>query len=493
MKSRRFCGIVWAVLKNIGGSMDYSYLDLLCYFFIYSFCGWVAEVAVISAKEHAFKNRGFFNLPFCISYGLVMDILIILLPSTDGNILFFFLVSTAVSSVITYISGSVSKRISGRVIWDYQVNNLFAGRKRAFFFGLAQGLVFMFSVLLFHPLIYLLISVLPRIIKIIGCGVVIAALLFDFAIIIIAMRKRRSYEEIDELIARQRTGKVRMGERIAARVWRRLAKAYPNMQTDSAEKSGDGGTLPEGGGAGSAEEESAQADAAASAGEKSAREDVTAPAGEAVFAKGMCFFKLVWVFLIMSLIGDIFETFFVYLRFGTVMSRSSFIYGPFSAVWGLGAMALTVVLQRLAGREDRHVFLAGCLLGGVYEYACSVITEVFLGTTFWDYSDLPFNFGGRTNLLFCLFWGLLSVWWIKWAFPRISAGIEKIPVIAGEIATWFIVIFFILDGILSVSILARYSARAADPSADNVIEVYLDENYPDEVVEERWQNLVLSE
>ena len=95
------------------------------------------------------------------------------------------------------------------------------------------------------------------------------------------------------------------------------------------------------------------------------------------------------------------------------MSRSSVIYGTFSIVWGFGAVILTVVLQRLAGKEDRYIFLAGSVLGGVYEYLCSVFTEIFLGTTFWDYSDMPFNIGGRTNLLYCIFWGLLSVVWVK--------------------------------------------------------------------------------
>ena len=46
------------------------------------------------------------------------------------------------------------------------------------------------------------------------------------------------------------------------------------------------------------------------------------------------------------------------------MSRSSVIYGTFSIVWGFGAVILTVVLQRLAGKEDRYIFLAGSVLGG---------------------------------------------------------------------------------------------------------------------------------
>ena len=137
------------------------------------------------------------------------------------------------------------------------------------------------------------------------------------------------------------------------------------------------------------------------------------------------------------------------------MSRSSLIYGTFSVVWGLGAVVLTVVLRRLAGKEDRYVFLAGCLIGGVYEYLCSVFTEVFLGTTFWDYSNMPFNFGGRTNLLYCVFWGLLAVVWMKGLYPRISRLVEKIPVKAGRILTWLIVAFFVLDGLVSAAAMLR--------------------------------------
>ena len=109
------------------------------------------------------------------------------------------------------------------------------------------------------------------------------------------------------------------------------------------------------------------------------------------------------------------------------MSRSSLIYGTFSVVWGFGAALLTVMLAGLADRPDRVIFLAGALLGGFYEYMCSVFTELVFGTVFWDYSDMPLNIGGRTNVLFMIFWGILSVVWIKILYPRLSALFEKIP------------------------------------------------------------------
>lgn len=54
-------------------------------------------------------------------------------------------------------------------------------------------------------------------------------------------------------------------------------------------------------------------------------------------------------------------------------------------------------------------------------------TELVFGTVFWDYSDIPFNLGGRINLLYCFFWGIAAVIWLKILYPRLSALIEKIP------------------------------------------------------------------
>ena len=51
---------------------------------------------------------------------------------------------------------------------------------------------------------------------------------------------------------------------------------------------------------------------------------------------------------------------------------------------------------------------------------------------FWDYSKIPFNLGGRINLLYCFFWGIAAVVWIKGIYPVMSAWIEKIPMKFGK-------------------------------------------------------------
>lgn len=210
-----------------------------------------------------------------------------------------------------------------------------------------------------------------------------------------------------------------------------------------------------------------------------------------VFAKGICWKKMFWVFFISSFIGDLIETVFCRVFEGVWMSRSSVIYGHFSIVWGIGAVVLTLVLSRFIEKPNWYVLGVGALLGGVYEYTCSLFTEVVLGTVFWDYSWMPFHIGGRTNLLYMLFWGILGLFWIRLCYPRLSLMVERIPPLPGNVMTWALVGFMIVNSLISAMAMIRYTQRQDGIEADNVVESFLDETYQDELIEQVWPNMVV--
>ncbi len=434
--------------------MAHFYLDLLLYLLVYSFLGWVTEVCVVAVKEHRLCNRGFFNLPFCFSYGIIMELLILILPTIHGmtgQYIFQFAAVLAVSSVVTWLSGSLAKRLSRNLLWHYEENNLFTGNGRQVVAALARAAVYLLVLLLVHPLLVMLAGIMPRLLKLVICAVIGVLLILDFLSIVYAIyrdQRRVKLELLEETQSRLQKSKAGLGSLVYRMIWKRLERAYPSMEHMPV-----GGKVKE------------------------------------TFAPGLCWDKLVWIFFITALLGDLIETVFCRFSMGYWMSRSSLIYGPFSVVWGLGAIILTVVLQRLADKEDRYIFLSGCLLGGVYEYGCSVILEVVFGKIFWDYSHIPLNIGGRVNLLFCLFWGALAVIWVKVLYPRLSGLIEKIPPIIGKIITWFIVIFFLCDGILSAAVIFRYNQRAEDAAGNSVVGQFLDENYTDDFVEFVWPSM----
>ena len=159
---------------------------------------------------------------------------------------------------------------------------------------------------------------------------------------------------------------------------------------------------------------------------------------EKIFCKRVRLYKIVMLFMIGAFLGDITETIFCRVTAGVWMSRSSVVWGPFSIVWGLAIALVTALLYKYKDKGDRFLFLTGTLLGGAYEYFCSVFTELVFGKVFWDYSKIPFNLGGRINLLYCFFWGIAAVVWFKILFPPVEKWIEKkILAVAGKILTWF--------------------------------------------------------
>ena len=265
------------------------------------------------------------------------------------------------------------------------------------------------------------------------------------------MLSNRDHYRVIEYQQKEQEHQRSINEKVYNAVWGRIEKAYPNMEEDP------------------------------DAGKKY------------IFAKGICLDKIFWVFLISALLGDIIETIYCRIVGGEWMSRSSVLYGPFSIVWGIGAVVLTLVLSRFAHKADRYIFVIGALLGGVYEYVCSVFTEIVFGTVFWDYSHMMFNIGGRTNLLYMGFWGILSVVWIKIIYPRLSSGIEKIPPLTGKILTWILVVFMACNSLISAMAVVRYTERKDGIAADNIVEEFLDATYQDELIERVWPNMVITE
>ena len=132
--------------------------------------------------------------------------------------------------------------------------------------------------------------------------------------------------------------------------------------------------------------------------------------------------------------------------------------------------------------------MAGTLLGGVYEYICSVFTELAFGTVFWDYSDIPFNLGGRINLLYCFFWGIAAWVWMKRLYPLASGWIEKVPKKAGTALTYSALLLLACDIVISAAALGRYGERAGGVPPQNGVEIWIDNQFPDSRMEQVYPN-----
>ena len=137
---------------------------------------------------------------------------------------------------------------------------------------------------------------------------------------------------------------------------------------------------------------------------------------------GESFTKLLWVFLVMSVVGLIGETLQHYLAFNEWESRPGFIWGPFSPIYGTAAVLLTLILEPLQKKNPLVLIAIGAIVGGGLEYFASWAMETFGGIVAWSYLNNPFNFDGRTDLFHALVWGTLGLLWVKIGLPLCEKG-----------------------------------------------------------------------
>lgn len=431
--------------------MTYSLSQLAWFFLIYSILGWCISVAFCAIKKHSFVNPGFLNLPVSPIYGIGAVLSTVFLSELTHRPLFFILGSCVLSGILVITTGVALERILHRRWWDFSDHKFHFHGYISLPLLLVLGVGAWLCVSFLNPLLALVLGDLPpllsRILVLVGLGLVALDLALSLGITVqMGVRIRRleqlsrDFQELTSLF----------GHAITRRVQTRMLHAFPNL-------------------------------------EQAAPSQKPKPT---VFAQGCSPTKLIWIFFIAALLGDIIETLFCRATMGIWMSRSSLIYGPFSIVWGLGAVMFTALLYRYKDKSEGYLFLAGTIVGGVYEYVCSVFTELVFGTVFWDYSHIPFNLAGRINLLYCFFWGIAAAVWMKVLYPRLSRLIERIPMKAGKVLTWVIVVFMVFNMAISALALGRYQQRQSAPDAPtNGFTEFLDHYYPDERIHQVYPNM----
>ena len=139
-------------------------------------------------------------------------------------------------------------------------------------------------------------------------------------------------------------------------------------------------------------------------------------------------------------------------------------------------------------KDPKEAFFSGMIMGGILEYICSFFQEILFGTISWDYSNLFLNFNGRTCLLYCFYWGIIAVVYLKIVYPlfeKIEPLIYKKSI---RILTVFCMIFMIFDITISCMAANRQKERHNNVPAKNQIDVFLDNKYPDEYLDRVYDN-----
>lgn len=424
--------------------MELNFYTLSVLYLVYSFLGWVGETTVATAKGKHFANRGAAAGPFCFVYGIAAVLMAVGLADLRTNPAALFFGSFLIATVVEWLTGKLLERVHHRRWWDYSGKKCNIDGYICLQYSVLWGILGAVSVRWGNDLLLRLCALVPPLLLHIAVWVSMSiAVLDQIGSGIVVGQYAARHPHLEQLNAELNKGSDRLRQKITASVEKRIQKAYP---------------------------------AAAR------REPTTAAETSLRFA------DLLWLFVIGAFLGDVVETLFCRVTAGIWMSRSSLVWGPFSVVWGLALVLATVLLQNSAHKSDRSIFCFGVIMGGAYEYVCSAVGELLFGVVFWDYSGFKFNLGGRINLLYCFFWGIAAVVWLRHGYPLIAKLMAKVRSHVRPWMTVLLAVFMAVNMTVSALALARYDARTSGTAPANRFEVYLDAHFDNARMEQVYPN-----
>lgn len=448
-------------------------INLLWYFVIFSFCGWLINGIRTLFEEKRFYNKGFLASPFCPSYGVGAVICYLALNHFQSNRFFLFFGSCIILSLVVILIGFFTEKVLGFKPWDLSKMKLNIGSYITLPYTLLLGIMGTILVGLLIPVLNSVIELIPFLVSLIVVLSICLLILIDYVFAIITTLRLQHrikklngvssllgsdvpQEKIDEL---ESNYNKLFTENILRR---RLVSAFPELKNTAYVK-----------------QIAAKLDEIKTNNMKEYTQ-VYENKEEEPFAFGFCFTKLFYLFLFGSMLGTLFETIWALFAEGHFEVRVGMVYGPFIPVYGGGACFLTAVLYKLYKLSDTLIFVISAVVGAGFEYFCSWFQETLFGTVSWDYSNTAFNLDGRTNLMYALIWGFLGLVWVRYLYPWASMLIEKIPKRAGSIITTFLIVFMLINAFMSVSATYRWTQRTEGVPASNSFDRYLDKHFDDD-------------
>lgn len=170
--------------------MDSLYLALGL-FFLYSFFGWLAEVAFSVVSRKKFVNTGFLTGPVCPIYGVGILFILRFLEPLRNDLFFLFVGSTVVATVLEYATNRFLEGLTGTKWWDYSRFRFHFGGYVCLPFSAFWGAGAVAIVRWINPLVVRLVQLIPvpvgRVI-LLGCVILLGLDLIATAGTMVRMR-----------------------------------------------------------------------------------------------------------------------------------------------------------------------------------------------------------------------------------------------------------------------------------------------------------------
>ncbi len=214
------------------------------------------------------------------------------------------------------------------------------------------------------------------------------------------------------------------------------------------------------------------------------------------------FFNLFWVFMVCCVLGLIIEVIFhmVWVDPGVYQDRAGLLFGPFSPIYGFGAVLLTVALNRFYKKNFLVIFIVSAIIGGVFEAAVGWWMQTSFGAIAWAYSyellpgipdPMAILFAGRTSTPFMLMWGTLGLFWIKVCLPRLLKLINLIPWKMRYSLTSVVTALMLVNGVMTLQALDCWFCRVSGLEPSSPVEQFYAEHFDNAYMEHRFQTMTI--
>lgn len=215
------------------------------------------------------------------------------------------------------------------------------------------------------------------------------------------------------------------------------------------------------------------------------------------------YFNLFWVFFVCSVLGLILEEVWhmVVVDPGVYQDRAGMLFGPFSPIYGFGAVLMTMALNRFYKKNPLIIFLVSGLIGGAFEVFVGWFMQTSFGVVSWSYSHIrlfgmpdPIAVltGGRTCTPFACMWGLGGLIWIKVLLPRLLKLINMIPWKRRYSATVILTAVMLIDGVMTLQSLDYWYQRVNGTVRNIPVAQFYDKHFDNEYMENRFQSMTMS-
>ena len=204
------------------------------------------------------------------------------------------------------------------------------------------------------------------------------------------------------------------------------------------------------------------------------------------------FYQYILLFLIASVLGLLLETVWMYVLYGVLESRVGLVWGPFSPLYGCGAVLLTVVLWRLRDQPAWMIFLISAALGGLLEQIAGWSMQTVMHAWSWSYLHFPDHITQWVAWRFLIAWGLLGIVWCKAIMPELLYRIGEPTRRRQVVLVTLLSIFIALDIMMTVMCFYRSGKRQEGVPPQNAFEEYVDRHFDDRFIADTFQNLNFS-